>query len=115
MKKCTIILLLATVCSCILLSCHKIKPPHKKTCQIKTIRYNYLGNQTTLTYSYDNKRLLTSIMGNGATINITYNNMGKPITGNSFQNVPYKLIYENGRVVRIDYLGADPGESLLCL
>src|SRR5688500_18619989 len=60
-----------------------------------------------LTYSYDTKRLLTSIAGNGSTINITYNNMGRPVTGNSFQNVPYKLIYENGRVVRIDYLGAD--------
>jgi hypothetical protein len=102
MNKFTITLLLATAGSCINLSCHKIKPPHKKTCQIKTIQYNYRGNQTTLTYSYDAKRLLTSIAGNGSVINITYNNMGKPITGNN-----YKLIYENGRVARIDYLGAD--------
>jgi hypothetical protein len=107
MKKITIALLLATACSCIILSCHKIGNPHKKTCQISTIQYNYRGNQTMLTYSYDAKRMLTSIAGNGPIINITYNNMGRPVTGNNIQNVPYKLIYENGRVVRIDYLGAD--------
>jgi hypothetical protein len=107
MKKFTFALLLATACCCINLSCHKIHPPRNKTCQISTIRYTYRGNQTMLTYSYDSKRLLTSVAGNGATINITYNNMGKPVTGNNYQNVPYRLIYENGKVARIDYLGTD--------
>jgi hypothetical protein len=114
MKKISLALLLAVACSCIILSCHKIGNPHKKTCQIRTIQYNYLNRQSQLTYSYNNKRLLTSIDGLTATspvipafINITYNNMGKPITGNNFQNVPYRLIYENGRVGRIDFLGTD--------
>lgn len=109
MKKVTISLLFATVCSSIILSCHKIGHPGKKTCQIRNIQFNHENNQSQLTYMYNHKRQLTSIARepDPAAINITYNNQGKPITGNNFQNVPFKYIYENERVVRIDYLGAD--------
>lgn len=114
MKKITIALLLSAAASYTISSCRKFCPPPEKTCQIKTIQYNYGNKQTSLTYSYNNARLLTSISGNSslnpvtpAIINITYNNQERPITGNNFQNVPYQLIYQNGRVIRIDSRGAD--------
>jgi hypothetical protein len=114
MKKIIIALVLATICGYINVSCHKIPFPHKKTCQVKSIQYNYQNKQTHLLYSYNNKRLLTSIAGHSsidpvvpAITNITYDNHGKPIGGKNFNNTTYKLIYENDRVARIDYLGAD--------
>lgn len=114
MKRIAIALLLTAACSYVISSCRKFCPPPPKTCQIKTIQYNYLTQQTSLNYSYNHQRLLTSIAGQSslnpvtpAVINIAYNNQEFPITGNSFRNEPYQLIYENGRVVRIDYKGPD--------
>jgi YD repeat-containing protein len=107
MKKVTIALLLATVFSCVQISCNKVPFPHKKTCQIKSIQYNYRGNHTELDYSYNNKRLLTSIAGVRNITTVTYDNQGRYAGGTNFNNTNYKLIYENGRVTRIDYLGTD--------
>ena len=114
MKKIILALLLAAPCIFMISSCKKFCIPEKKTCQIKTIQYNYLDKQTTLAYTYNNKRLLTSIAGNSsvnppvpAITNIMYNNQGTPVSGTNFNNTPYKLIYASGRVIRIDYLGSD--------
>jgi hypothetical protein len=114
MKKISIALLFVSICCYFNLSCHKHPIPREKTCQVKTIQYNYLDRQTQLAYSYNNKRLLTSIAGQSsvnppvpANTAIAYNNQGIPTGGTNFNNTNYKLIYENGRVARIDYLGAD--------
>lgn len=118
MKKFTIALLLAAGCSYLISACHKPDLPCKKYCQIKSIEDVYHPNPFTTTdritrYAYTRTRLLDSltirpITGSEAPINvkITYNNQGKPV-GMVSQGSTYKLVYQNGRVIRVDRLGTD--------
>ena len=110
-------LLLAAGCSYLISACHKPDLPCKKYCQIKSIEDVYHPSPFSTTdritkYAYNRHRLLDSltvrpITGSEAPINvkITYNNQGKPVEMVS-QGSTYKLIYQNGRVIRVDRLGA---------
>ncbi len=119
MKKITIALLLAAWCCYIITSCHKPDVPRKKHCQIKIIEgvYNnspFLTTGFITNHVYTNKRLLDSItfMPNFTAVSpvnvkIIYNNKGIPVEIRDNANNVYKLIYQNGRVARIDKLGTD--------
>lgn len=116
MKKITIVCLLAA--ASIISACHKPDLPCKKYCQIKSIEDIYHPNPFTTTdrvtrYAYNRQRLLDSltvraITGSEAPLNVkvTYNNQGKPV-GLVGPNGTYKLIYQNGRVIRVDQLGTN--------
>lgn len=119
MKSITIALLWVAGCSYLIISCHKPDVPCKKLCQIKSIEDTYSPNPFSTTgyitqYAYTSNRLLDSLTGRPtagsiAPVNmkITYNNQGKPVVIRDNQHRTYKLIYQSGRVVRIDQLGAD--------
>lgn len=125
MKKITIALLWMAVCSYLFVSCHKPDIPCKKYCQIKSIQDTYHPNPFSTTdritrYAYNNYHLLDSltvrpVTGSEAPVNIkiTYNNQGKPVGLRDNQNRNYKFIYQSGRIVRIDLLGADNQYHLL--
>lgn len=116
MKKFTIVCLLAA--ASIISACHKPDLPCKKYCQIKSIEDIYHPNPFTTAdrvtrYTYNRQRLLDSltvrpITGSEAPlkVRITYNNQGKPV-GLVGPNGTYKLIYQNGRVIRVDQLGTN--------
>jgi hypothetical protein len=121
MKK-VFIALLAAVCCYVIVSCHKPDLPGKKRCQIKTIEDLYNPSPVTTTgaitnYAYTRgKRLLDSIRmtpvsptGTPVNVAISYNHQGKPIgtTDNIMGSRTHKLIYESGRLTRIEMLGAD--------
>jgi YD repeat-containing protein len=119
MKKITIAWLLVAGCSYLISSCHKPDIPCKKFCQIKSIEDIYKPNPFTTTgsltnYAYTHKRLLDSLtikpLFTAETpfhARIQYNNQGRPLGSTDNLNRTYKFIYQNGRVVRIDLLGAD--------
>ena len=119
MKKITIALLLAAGCCYIIVACHKPDIPRKKQCQIKLIEGVYHNSPFLTTgfitnHAYTNKRLLDSItfMPNftavtPVNVKISYNNKGIPVEIRDNANNIYKLIYQNGRVVRVDKLGTD--------
>ena len=112
MKKITIVCLLAIG---IIASCHKPDLPCKKQCQIKSIEDVYRPNPITTTdrvtkFVYNKQRLLDSLSVRPITgtqpplsVRVTYNNQGKPV-GMTGPAGTYKLIYQNGRVIRIDQL-----------
>jgi hypothetical protein len=117
MKKITIVCLLA-VASCVISSCHKPDYPCKKYCQIKSIEDVYQPNPFTTTdrvtrYAYNRQRLLDSLTVRPITgtqpplnVKISYNSQGKPV-GLVGPNGTYKLIYQSGRVTRVDQLGTN--------
>lgn len=119
MKRITIALLLVAVCYTLVSSCHKHDYPHKKDCQLKSVDIDmswvngpHIGGQI-LAYSYNSKRLLDSITGiltpsqsQFAGIKVGSNSQGQPVSSTGYRT-PRKLVYENGRVVRVDALGTD--------
>ena len=119
MKKITIALLLAAGCCYIIAACHKLDIPRKKHCQIRHIEGTTTNNpfitRSYITdYAYNNKRLLDSVtfMPNFAAVTpvnvkISYNKKGIPVEIRYNANDIYKLIYQNGRVLRVDKLGTD--------
>ncbi len=116
MKKITIVCLLAA--ASIISACHKPDLPCKKYCQIKSIEDIYHPNPFTTTdrvtrYAYNRQRLLDSLTVRAITgseaplsVRVTYSNQGKPV-GLVGPGGTYKLIYQNGRVIRVDQLGTN--------
>jgi len=119
MKKITIALLVVAGFCYIISACQKPDVPRKKHCQIRHIEGIYHNSPVTTTsfitdYTYTNKRLLDSVnfMPNVSgvspvNVKISYNNKGIPVEIRDNANNVFKLIYQNGRVTRIDKLGTD--------
>ena len=119
MKKIAIALLMVAGSCYIFSACQKPDVPRKKHCQIRHIEGIYHNGPVITTsfitdYTYTNKRLLDSVnfmpnFSGGSPLNmkISYNNKGMPVEIRDNQNNVYKLIYQNGRVTRVDKLGTD--------
>jgi YD repeat-containing protein len=119
MKKMIFLLLMTAGFSALIVSCHKPDIPCKKYCQIKIIEDIYNPSPFSSTgritnYAYNNRRWLDSLtvlpavgVGTPVNVKINYNNQGNPVGTRTNGNQVHKLIYQNGRVIRVDLLGAD--------
>ena len=117
----TIASLMIAGCCYIIAACHKPDIPRKKQCQITRIEDIYTPNPNPAStigyltdYAYTKKRLLDSLSvrpaltaGTPVNVKISYNSTGNPVDIKDNANRVHKLIYENGRVVRVDMLGTD--------
>jgi hypothetical protein len=115
MKKNQLVTLWVITC-CLLFSCHKPDFPGAiKGCQLIKIesRIPAIGNGYTYLCTYNNQRLLDTLKWGPdflpfkpMVLDIQYNAQSLPVMmKDAFTNS--KLIYQNGRIIRIDQLGTD--------
>ena len=115
MKKNQLATLWVIAC-CLLFSCHKPDfPGATKGCQLIRSEGHNLSydSRYIYTFSYNNKRLMDTLKwGPGflpeppLVIDIQYNAQSQPVLMKSVLSTT-KMIYQNGRIIRIDELGTD--------
>lgn len=97
------------ITGCLLFSCHKPDfPGATKGCQLIKVQGHSLSGSggTVYEYSYNSKRLMDTLKFGSegfpplVVMPVEYNAQSQPVS-----ILGYKLIYQNGRVIRIDQLG----------
>jgi hypothetical protein len=110
MRSITHVLLLVGACL-LVNSCSKNDLPHKKLCQLTGMESFYTQRDygRIFTYGYNNKHLLDSVTGRPSfnpqlalRIGIDYNAQSLPVFLRDYTSGFKKIIYQNGRIIRID-------------